>query len=91
MELGDTAQQGTCNGSISGKMLENLLPVAYLPVFLYQIDKETERLIKTQMTNRKGLFYFDELPNGDYIVKGKLQDGDYISEEFTLRKRLNHC
>lgn len=80
-------KQRNCSGSISGKVTKHFLPVAHLPVFLYYIDEENEKLIKTQITNRKGLFYFDELPNGDYIVKAKLQNGDQYSAEFAIRKQ----
>ena len=64
------------NGSITGTVSIADEYKKNIPVFLFKVeDNNDEVLIETQITNNFGMYQFNNIPSGDYIVKTKLQNG----------------
>ncbi|MBL4931618.1 MSCRAMM family protein [Clostridium paridis] len=77
--------KGTISGLITSK--DAVIPNA--EVFLYEIDDNgDERIVQVQVTNEDGVYLFSNIEKGHYVVKGKLQNGEYFEKNIEIPDRL---
>ncbi|MDD7795515.1 MSCRAMM family protein [Clostridium sp. 'White wine YQ'] len=76
-------------GTISGIITSKNSVVSDAEVFLYEIDNNgDERIVQVQVTNEDGVYLFSNIEGGDYIVKAKLQNGEYFEKNIEIPDSL---
>lgn len=74
------------NGTVSGRIRAGNKPVPFATVALYHVKDDRHILIAVKEANGVGVYLFDHVQPGRYLVKAKLEDKSEIcSKKFILR------
>jgi len=74
----------TSVGTISGRTKSGNKILRYACVGLYRVEEGSETLIQIKTTNSEGLYLFNNVNPGHYVVKAKLDNNCDYCQEFSL-------